>query len=74
MIRDEHVIASPLDFFLATPLAASGEELDPHSEAYAVATRSLFHMREPNMTEMLTMMKPLAQDAELPTSFFVDDL
>ena len=42
MIRDEHISASALDFFPATPLGASGEDLDPRSEANVAATRSIF--------------------------------
>ena len=38
------------------------------------AFESIFHKQEPNMSQMLSMMKPLPHDAEYPKEFFVDDL
>ena len=38
------------------------------------AMESIFQKPEPNMSQMLSMMKPLPPDAEYPKEFFVEDL
>lgn len=62
------------DLLDLTPLPAPGDDYNPDSPAYQEAIKSVFHIAEPNMSEMLSMRKPLPQDAPYPTHFFVDDM
>jgi hypothetical protein len=36
-----------------TPLPAPGDDYNPESVAFLEATKSIFHIAEPNMSEML---------------------
>lgn len=74
MTGDMHLKAPASELLDVTPLPAPGEDYHPGSVAYTKTTHSIFHLREPNMTEMLTLMKPMPPEAECPKDFFIDDL
>jgi hypothetical protein len=45
------------DLIDLTPLPAPGDDYNPESPAYQEAIKSVFHIDEPNMSEMPSMMK-----------------
>ena len=55
-------------------LSTLGELYEPGRQLHHNALESIFQKPEPNMSQMLSMMKPLPQDAEYPRDFFVEDL
>jgi hypothetical protein len=74
MTGDVHHEATTQDLLELTNLPAPGDIYEPGCEAYNRAVESIFLKSEPNMTEMLTMMKPLPAEADCPKEFLVNDL
>lgn len=74
MTGDKHLKAPASELLDLTKLPAPGEDFHPSSAAYAEATQSIFQLPEPNMIEMLPMMKLLPSDVDCPTDFYVEDL
>ena len=74
MTGDVHHEAKPQDLLELTILPTPGGFYNPGCAAYEKEVESIFQKPEPNMTEMLTMMKPLPFEAEYPKEFFVNDL
>ena len=74
MTGNVHHEAKALDIIELTGLATPGELYEPDCQLHRNALESIFHKPEPNMSQMLSMMKPLPSDAEYPTEFFVEDL
>ena len=63
-----------LDIIELTGLSTPGELYEPGCQNHRNALESIFQKPEPNMSQMLSMIKPLPHDAEYPKEFFVDDL
>ena len=74
MTGNVHHEAKAMDIIELTRLATPGELYEPNCQLHRNAVESIFHKPEPNMSQMLSMMKPLPSDAEYPTHFFVEDL
>ena len=74
MTGNVHHEAKALDIIELTGLSTPGELYEPGCQHHRNAMKSIFHKPEPNMSQMLSMMKPLPHDAEYPKEFFVDDL
>ncbi len=62
-----HHEARAMDIIELTGLATPGELYEPDCQLHRNAVESIFHKPEPNMSQMLSMMKPLPSDAEYPT-------
>ena len=74
MTGDVHHEAKAQDIIELTSLPTPGEFYEPGCQLHMNALESIFQKPEPNMSQMLSMMKPLPQDAEYPKEFFVEDL
>src|SRR5215216_1047534 len=74
MIGNVHHEAKAQDIIELTSLPTLGELYEPGCQCHQNELQSIFQKPEPNMSEMLSMMKPLPQDAEYPKEFFVNDL
>ena len=74
MTGDIHHEAKAQDIIDLTSLPTPGELYEPGCQLYQNELQSIFQKPEPNMSQMLSMMKPLPQDAEYPKEFFVQDL
>ena len=74
MTGNVHHEAKALDIIELTGLSTPGELYEPGCPNHRNALESIFHKPEPNMSQMLSMMKPLPHDAEYPKEFLVDDL
>ena len=74
MIGNVHHEAKALGLIELTDLSTPGELYEPGCQLHRNALESIFQKPEPNMSQMLSMMKPLPRDAEYPTEFFVEDL
>ena len=69
-----HHEAKAQDIIELTTLPTPGEYYEQGCHQHQNALESIFQKPEPNMSRMLSMMKPLPRDAEYPTEFFVEDL
>ena len=74
MTGDVHHEAKAQDIIELTALPTPGEYYEPGCQQHQNALESIFQKPEPNMSQMLSMMKPLPRDAEYPTELFVEDL
>lgn len=74
MIGDVHHEAKAQDIIELTCLPTPGELYEPGCQLHNNELQSIFQRVEPNMSQMLSMMKPLPEDAEYPKEFFVKDL
>ena len=74
MTDDVHNEAKAQDIIELTALPTPGEHYEPGCQQHQNALKSIFQKPEPNMSQMLSMMKPLPHDAEYPSEFFVEDL
>ena len=74
MIGNVHHEAKALDLIELTGLSTPGELYEPGCQHHRNALENIFQKPEHNMSQMLSMMKPLPQDAEYPKEFFVEDL
>ena len=74
MTGNVHHESKALDIIELTGLPTLGEYYEPGCQLHRNALESMFYKPEPNMSQMLSMMKPLPRDAEYPTEFFVEDL
>ena len=74
MTGDVHHEAKTQDIIKLTSLPTRGEFYEPGCQRHHDELQSIFQRPEPNMSEMLSMMKPLPSDAEYPKEFFVKDL
>ena len=66
MTGDVHHEAKDQDIIELTSLPTPGELYEPGCYLHTDALQSIFQQPEPNMSQMLSMMKPLPQDAEYP--------
>ena len=74
MIGNVHHEAKAFDIIELTGLPTPGELYEPDCQLRRNALESIFHKPEPNMSQILSMMKPLPHDADYPKEFFVEDL
>ena len=74
MTGNVHHEAKALDIIELTGLSTPGELYEPGCQNHRNALKSIFHKPEPNMSQMLSMMKPLPRDAEYPKEFFIETL
>ena len=74
MTGNVHHEAKALDIIELTGLPTPCELYEPGCQLHRNALESIFQKPEPNMSQMLSMMKPLPRDAEYPREFFVEDL
>ena len=74
MTGNVHHEAKAFDLIELTGLSTPGELYEPGCQLHRNALESIFQKPEPNMSQMLSMMNPLPQDAEYPKEFFVEDL
>ena len=74
MTGNVHHEAKALDLIELTGMSTPGALYEPGCQLHRNALESIFQKPEPNMSQMLSMMKPLPQDAEYPKEFFVKDL
>ena len=74
MTGDVHHEAKAQDIIELTSLPTPGELYEPGCSLHQNELQSIFQKPEPNMSQMLSMMKPLPQDAEYPKEFFIKDL
>ena len=74
MTGNVHHEAKALDLIELAGLSTPGELYEPGCQHHRNALESIFQKAESNMSQMLSMMKPLPQDAEYPKEFFVEDL
>ena len=74
MTGNVHHEAKALNIIELTGLSTPRDLYEPGCQKHRNALESIFHKPEPNMSQMLSMMKPLPSDAEYPTEFFVEDL
>ena len=74
MTSDVHHEAKAQDIIELTSLPTLGELYEPGCQCHTEGLQSIFQRPGPNMSQMLSMMKPLAIDAEYPKEFFVKDL
>ena len=66
MSGDVHHEAKAQDIIELTSLPTPGELYEPGCQHHREGLQSIFQSPEPNMSQMLNMMKPLPQDAEYP--------
>ena len=74
MTGNVHHEAKAFDIIELTGLPTPGDLYEHGCQLHSEAIESIFQKTEPNMSQMLSMMKPLPQDAAYPTEFFVEDL
>ena len=74
MTGNVHHEAKALDIIELTGLPTPGKLFEPGYQLHRNALESIFQKPEPNMSQMLSMMKPLPHDADYPKEFFVEDL
>ena len=74
MTGNVHHEAKAQDIIELTALPTPGELYEPGCQLHRNALESIFQNPEPNMIQMLSMMKPLPRDAEYPKVFFVEEL
>ena len=74
MTGNVHHEAKAFDLIEHTGLPTPGDLYEPGCQLHNEALESIFQKRKPNMSQMLSMMKPLPSDAEYPKEFFVEDL
>ena len=74
MTGNVHHEANAFDIIELTGLPTPGDLFEQGCQLHAEAIESIFQRPEPNMSQILSMMKPLPQDAAYPTEFFVEDL
>ena len=74
MTSNVHREAKAFDIIELTGLSTPGELYEPGCQLHRNALESIFQKPEPNMTQMVSMMKPLPRDAESPQELFVEDL
>ena len=74
MTGNMHHEAKALGIIELTTLPTPSELYEPGCQLHRNALESIFQKPEPNMSQMLSMMKPLPQDADYPKEFFVEDL
>ena len=74
MTGDVHHEAKAQDINELTSLPTPGDLYEPGCPPYERELQSISQKSEPNMSEMLSMMKPLPVEAEYPKDFFVQDL
>ena len=74
MTGDIHHEAKAQDIIELTSLPTTGELYEPGCQLHQNELQNIFQKPEPNMSQMLSMMKPLPHDAEYPKEFFVQDL
>ena len=74
MTGNVHHEAKAIDLIELTGLSTPGELYEPGCQHHRNALESIFQKHEPNMSQILSMMKPLPQDVEYPKEFFVRDL
>ena len=74
MTCEVHHEAKAHDIIELTSLPTPGELYEPGCQLHNNELQSIFQRPEPNMSQMLSMMKPLPQDAEYPKEFFIQDL
>ena len=72
--QNVHHEAKALDIIELTGLPTLGELFEPGCQLHRNALENIFQKPELNMSQMLSMMKPLPLDAEYPREFFVEDL
>ena len=66
MSGDVHHEAKAKDIIELTSLPTPGDLYEPGCQRYEQELQSIFQKPEPNMSQMLSMMKPLPVDAEYP--------
>ena len=66
MTGDVHHEAKAQDIIELTSLPTPGDLYEPSCQCYEQELQCIFHKPEPNMSQMLSMMKPLPIDAEYP--------
>ena len=69
-----HHEAKAFDVIELTGLPTPGDLYESGCQLHSESVESIFQKPEPNMSQMLSMMKPLPQDAAYPKEFFVEDL
>ena len=74
MTGNVHHEAKAFDIIELTGLPTPGDLYEHGCQLHSEAIESIFQKPEPDMSQMLSMMKPLPQDAAYPTAFFVEDL
>ena len=74
MTGNGHHEAKAFDIIELTDLPTPGDLYEPGCQLDHNALESIFQKPEPNMSQMLSMMKPLPSDAEYPKEFLVEDL
>ena len=74
MKGDVHHEAKAQDIIELTSLPTPSDLYEPGCQLHVQELQSVFQRPEPNMSQMLSMMKPLPIDAEYPKEFFVKDL
>ena len=73
MTGNVHHEAKALHIIELTALPTPGELSEPGCQLHRNALESIFQKPEPNMSQMLSMMKPLPQDAEYHKEYIVED-
>ena len=63
-----------LDTEAITGLPTPGDLYEPGCQLHSEAMESIFQKPKPNISQMLSMMKPLPQEAAYPKEFLVEDL
>ena len=74
MTGDVHHEAKAQDIIELTSLPTPGELYGPGCQLHQNELQNIFQKPEPDMSQMLSMMKPLPLDAEYPKEFFIKDL
>ena len=74
MTGDVHDEAKAQDITELTSLPTLGEFYEPGCQRHRGEQQCIFERAEPNMSQILSMLKPLPSDAEYPKEFFVKDL
>ena len=74
MAGNVHHEANAFDIIELTGLPTPGDLFEQGCQLHTEAIESIFQWPKPDMSQMLSMMKPLPQDAAYPIEFFVDDL
>ena len=74
MTSNVHHEAKAFDIIELTGLPTPGDLYEPGCQLHSEAMESIFQKPELNMSQMLSMMKPLPQDAAYPKEFLVEDL
>ena len=71
MTGNVHHEAKAFDIIELTSLPTPGDLYEPGCQLHRNALESIFQKLEPNMSQILSIMKPLPRDAEYPKEFFV---